>query len=137
MHQADLMATLADVLGTALPDNAGEDSFSLLPLLKGGTRPIRETSVSCSSNGLPSVRLGAWKYIAGRGSGGWGKGGDQSQPVQLYNLADDIGETRNLAAEHPERLAQMKALLETLISQGRSTSGPSQKNDVQVRRFGN
>jgi arylsulfatase A-like enzyme len=135
VHQADLLATFADVLDTELPDNAGEDSFSLLPLLQGGTHPVRETSVSCSSSGVPSLRRIEWKYIASRGSGGWGKGGDQSQPVQLYHLADDISETRNLAEEQPERVAQMQALLESLIIRGRSTPGPNQSNDVEVRRY--
>ncbi len=135
VHHADVLATIADVLDTRLPPEAGEDSFSLLSLLKGSDRPVRETSVSCSSSGVPSLRHGEWKYIAARGSGGWGKGGDQSQPVQLYNLADDVGETRNLASEQPERLAQMKTLLETLVTRGRSTLGPRQNNDVQVRRY--
>ena len=88
-----------------------------------------------ADSGLPAVRQGPWKYIPGRGSGGWGKGGDQSQPIQLYNLNDDIGEARNLAAENPERVAQMQALLESLITRGRSTPGPAQKNDVKVRRY--
>jgi len=35
VHHADVMATIADILGTQIPDNAGEDSYSLLPLLKG------------------------------------------------------------------------------------------------------
>jgi arylsulfatase A-like enzyme len=135
VHQADLLATFADVLDAKLPDNAGEDSFSLLPLLRGAARPVRETSVSCSGSGVPGVRRGNWKYIPARGSGGWGKGGDQTQPVQLYNLDDDIGESRNLAAKQPERVAQMAALLETLITQGRSTPGPQMKNDVEVRRY--
>jgi len=134
VHQTDLLATFADLFDTKLPDNAGEDSFSLLPLLQGGTRPVRETSVSCSASGVPSLRRGNWKYIPARGSGGWGKGGDQTQPVQLYKLDDDIGESKNLAARQPERVAQMQALLETLITQGRSTPGPRQKNDVKVRR---
>jgi arylsulfatase A-like enzyme len=81
------------------------------------------------------VREGHWKYIAAPGSGGWGKGGDQSQPVQLYNLADDLGETKNLAAAMPEKVAEMKALLEKLITDGRSTPGVRQKNDVEVTRF--
>ncbi|HUT60064.1 MAG TPA: hypothetical protein VNA25_19635 [Phycisphaerae bacterium] len=55
--------------------------------------------------------------------------------MTIYDLADDIGETRNLAAEQPERVAQMQALPETLIIQGRSTPGPRQRNDVQVRRY--
>ena len=135
VQQADLMATFADILGIKLPDNAGEDSFSLLPLLKGEDKPIRENAVSTSIGGVPSVRLGHWKYIAAPGSGGWGTGGDQSQPVQLYNLADDLGETKNLAAAIPEKVAEMKALLEKLITAGRSTPGTVQKNDVEVVRY--
>lgn len=135
VQQADIMATLADILGAKLPDNAGEDSFSLLPLLRGEDRPVRENAVNCSIDGLPSVRAGSWKLILGPGSGGWSKADDESQPVQLYNLADDIGEMKNLAAAQPERVTQMKALLETLIADGRSTPGAAQKNDVEVRRY--
>ena len=135
VYQADFMRTFADVFGVKLPDTAGEDSFSLIPLLKGEDKPIRENAVSASIQGTPAVRSGSWKYIPAPGSGGWGKGGDQSQPVQLYNLADDLGETKNLAAAMPEKVAEMKALLEKLISDGRSTPGAQQKNDVEVKRY--
>lgn len=57
------------------------------------------------------------------------------QRVQLYHLADDLGETRNLAAAMPEEVAEMKALLEKLITAGRNTSGGVQKKDVEVTRF--
>lgn len=135
VYQADFIRTFADILGAKLPDNAGEDSFSLLPLLRGEDKPIRESAVSASINGLPAVRSGRWKYIPAPGSGGWGKGGDLSQPVQLYNLADDLGETKNLAAAMPEKVAELAALLEKLIVDGRSTPGSPQKNDVEVKRY--
>lgn len=135
VSQADLLRTFAEVWGAALPDNAGEDSFSLLPLLRGEDRPVRENAVSASMRGTPAVRSGAWKYIPAPGSGGWGEGGDQSQPVQLYNLAEDIGETKNLAAAMPEKVAEMQALLEKLIIDGRSTVGAKQGNDVEVVRY--
>jgi arylsulfatase A-like enzyme len=135
VQQADLMATFAEVLDAKLPENAGVDSFSLLPLLRGGDQPVRESAVNCSIGGVPAVREGSWKLILAQGSGGWGKGGDQSQPVQLYNLAKDLGETKNLAAEQPERVEQMKALLEKLITDGRSTPGAPQANDVEVKRY--
>jgi arylsulfatase A-like enzyme len=135
VQQSDFIATFAEVLGTRLPDNAGEDSVSLMPLLKGGDQPVRGNGVSASIGGVPALRSGSWKYIPAPGSGGWGKGGDQSQPVQLYNLADDLGETKNLAAAMPEKVAEMKALLEKLITEGRSTPGAVQKNDVEVRRY--
>ncbi len=135
VEQADIFRTIADILGTKLPDNAGEDSFSMLPLLRGEDKPIRENAVSASSGGLPAVRMGDWKYIPGPGSGGWGKGGDSSQPVQLYNLADDLGESKNLAAEMPEKVVEMKIMLEKLIAAGRSAPGAAQKNDVEVKRY--
>jgi arylsulfatase A len=135
VYQADCLRTFADLFGVKLPDTAGEDSFSLLPVLKGEEKPIRENAVSASINGVPAVRLGTWKYIATPGSGGWGTGGDQSQPIQLYNLADDLGETNNLAATLPEKVTEMKDLLEKLIADGRSTPGAPQKNDVDVRRY--
>jgi arylsulfatase A-like enzyme len=134
VHQADLIRTFADLLGATLPDDAAEDSVSLLPLLRGGNAPVREHAVSASVQGVPAVRLGAWKYIPAAGSGGWGKGGDQSQAVQLYDLDADIGETRNMASDRPDKLAEMQATLEKLIIDGRSTPGTRQKNDVEVIR---
>jgi len=134
VHQADLLATLADILGTPLPANAGEDSYSLLPLLMGKDYPVREHAISTSGSGLPSLRQGVWKFISGSGSGGWCPGGGDS-PVQLYRLHKDPGETSNLASENMERVAQMETLLERLITEGRSTPGPIQENDVEVRRY--
>jgi arylsulfatase A-like enzyme len=134
VHQADLMRTFAEVLGSKLPDNSGEDSFSLLPLLKGADKAIRQHAVSASIRGTPALRVGSWKYIAAPGSGGWGTGGDQSLPVQLYNLDEDLGETQNLAAIMPEKVSEMKAQLETLITKGRSTPGAKQNNDIKVVR---
>jgi arylsulfatase A-like enzyme len=133
--QADLMGTVADLFAMTLPNNAGEDSFSMLPLLKGTNKVIRENAVNTSIRGVPALRVGSWKYIAAPGSGGWGKGGDTSQAVQLYDLALDITEMKNLASEKPEKVREMQGLLERLIADGRSTAGAKQNNDVEVRRF--
>ncbi len=126
--QADFIATLADIFHVKLPDSAGEDSFSLLPLLKGGDQPVRDQAVNCSSNGLPGVRSGSWKLVLAADP-------MANTDVQLYNLADDLGETKNLAADQAARVAAMRALYEKLIASGRSTPGAVQKNDVQVKRF--
>lgn len=129
-HQADMIRTVADILQTTLPENAGEDSFSLLPILKGIDKPVRAHSVSCAASGLPSIRDGKWKLILGPDPKAPQGGG-----FQLYNLEDDIGEARNLADRHPERVAAMRQRLETIITEGRSTPGARQRNDVRVRRY--
>lgn len=128
VHQADLIATLADIFGKKLPDDSGEDSFSMLPLLKGGDKPVREHAVSCASSGVPGLRRGPWKVIFERDP-------KAKTDVQLYNLDDDIGEKTNLAAEKPELVAEMRALMDRLVADGRSTPGAKQKNDVAVRRY--
>ena len=53
-------------------------------------------------------------------------------PIQLFNLADDPGETNNLQADQPDRVAKMKDMLSQVISNGRSTPGPRLQNDVEI-----
>lgn len=136
VHQADVLATLADMLSVELKPHEGVDSVSLLPLLRGRDTPVRHHAVSTSTRGLPALRNGSWKYIAGTGSGGWSAASTQSpSPVQLYELAGDLGEANNRAAEWPGLVVHMHAVLDELVSGGRSTPGPKQTNDVDVLRY--
>jgi len=128
VQQADLLATLAEIWGVTLPDNAGEDSFSLLPLLKGGDQPVRPHGVNTACNGVPSIRRGPWKLILQRDE-------QAGTDVQLYNLEIDLGEKKNVAAENAAVADELRVLVEKIIVQGRSTPGASQKNDVRVRRY--
>jgi len=128
VHQADVMATLADIFQVPLPPDAGEDSFSLLPLLQGGSTPVRTQSVNTACNGLPSYREGPWKLILQADAAA-------GTAVQLYNLDQDPREASNMAGREPERAAAMRQAFEQLIVAGRSTPGQSQKNDVRVTRY--
>ena len=137
--QIDLLATAAEIVGAKVDKNGGEDSVSFLPVLLGNaTEPIRTSIVSQSIGGQFAVRDGDWKLCLCPGSGGWsaprpGQVDVSKNPaIQLFNLADDPGETKNLQAEHPDRVAKMKDLLHEIISNGRSTPGPKLKNDVAV-----
>ncbi len=121
VHQADVIATLAEILGERLPAGAAEDSFSLMPLLKGGSEAVRPHAVSCASSGVPGLRVGSLKYVA-------------KPTPELYDLSADIGEKNNLAPMMPEKVAEMRALLEKIITDGRSTPGEKQRNDVEVTR---
>ena len=131
VHQADLMATVADILGAKLPENAGEDSVSLLPLLKGSEQPVREHSVSASLDGILALRRGSWKMIFGRGDGSLNPPSGDRAP-KLFDLANDLGETHDLRADKPELAAELTTLMEKLVADGRSTRGTVQSNDVPV-----
>jgi len=138
----DLMATCAEILGTKLPDNAGEDSVSFMPALIGqANQALREAIVHHSINGSFAIRQGNWKLSLCPGSGGWSAprpGRDNSSelpPVQLFDLKADIGEQQNLQAQHPEIVARLTALLKKYVDQGRSTPGAPQQNAVEINLY--
>jgi len=116
----DLLATLADMLDAPLPPGAAQDSVSLLPALLGEQRdkPLRDFTIHHSIDGTFALRQGPWKFIDGPGSGGWSSQGTNAPgpgtpPVQLYNLDTDIAERRNLWEAEPEKLAELRELLDT------------------------
>ena len=127
----DLLATCADLVGARLPDNAGEDSVSFLPMLRGQDAPPRPAVVHHSIQGCFAIRDGASKLIFGPGSGGWSKSSDKV-PVQFYDLAGDAGERENRQAADQEQVARLTKLMEHVIADGRSTPGAPQSNDVTV-----
>ena len=138
--QIDLMATCADIAGFKLPDDAGEDSVSLLPALLGGDKaPLHTAVVHHSINGSFAIRQGKWKLELCADSGGWsaptpGSAEAKGLPdTQLYDLSTDLAESKNVHAEHPEEVARLTKLLEEIIANGRSTPGAKQANDAEIR----
>ena len=123
----DLLATCAAIVGAELPEDAGEDSYNILPALLSEPRekPLREATVHHSMNGTFAIRRGKWKLVLGLGSGGFSaprtvEPKDGEPKGQLYDLEADIDESENLWAEHPEIVAQLTALLERYQREGRS-----------------
>ena len=135
----DLMATSAAILDFDLPDNAGEDSVSILPDLFGkASGPVREATVHHSINGSFSIRQGRWKLEFCPGSGGWSYPRPEEAEkldlprFQLYDLDKDIGERNNVMDKHPDVVERMTELMTRYVAEGRSTPGLPQKNDRPV-----
>jgi arylsulfatase A-like enzyme len=138
----NLMATCAEITGAKMPETAGEDSFSILPVLQGTAKgPVYEAVIHHSINGSFSIRQGEWKLELCASSGGWSspKPGSPAAkdlpPIQLYNLAKDPGEKTNVQAENPEVVARLTKLLEKYLADGRSTPGAAQQNDVKIEIY--
>jgi arylsulfatase A-like enzyme len=141
----DVMATCAAVSGAKIPASVAQDSVSLLPALLGedGGKSIRDHTLQQALGQAMSIRQGPWKYLDHRGSGGNNYEQGELKPFalpdtalgapgQLYNLADDPGETNNLYLKHPEIAQRLKSLLETSKAQGRSTPGAQLQSDAAI-----
>jgi arylsulfatase A len=124
----DLLATVAEIVGTPLPSGAGEDSLSFADAIRDpGQAPSREAGlVMHSVYGAFAIRQGRWKLLLAPGSGGWsdpkpGSPEEKGLPaMQLYDLVADPRESKNLVATHPEIVAKLEGLLATYRTSGRS-----------------
>jgi arylsulfatase A-like enzyme len=130
----DVMATCAEIVGAGLPEDAAEDSYSLLPLFLGGQAgdiPLRPYTLHQTIKLDLAIRNGPWKYLDHKGSGGNNYAREllkqfalpetaPDAPGQLYNLSEDPGETTNLFFENQDIVKGLKLQLEKMKDSGRS-----------------
>lgn len=128
-NTTDIFATLASIVGYALPDEVAVDSFDMAPVLFGiqpECDPIRPHLLTQSFRGEFQLRQGPWKYLDHAGSGGnrYDRGIMQAYSLpekepeakgQLYHLEKDPGETTNLYFSEEAKRKEMQELLATLI----------------------
>jgi arylsulfatase A-like enzyme len=111
-HIIDWYPTLLGLAGGSLEQALPIDGRDIWPMLTVGARsPHDAILLSGNTPARVAVRVGDWKLIQGeREQAGRQPGGDL-----LYHLADDPGERHNLAAERPDKVAELKQHLEYLL----------------------
>ena len=120
----DLMATCAAISGASIPEGVARDSLNQLPvLLNPSSKAVRESVVLNGISGAYAIRMGDWKYIpanASKQANGMGSGANPDDPrfaaaivrePLLFNLLDDPAESKNLAAQYPEKVKELSKLL--------------------------
>ena len=119
--QVDLLATFAELLGTTLPEYAGEDSQSFAAVLTNPQADYeRHPLINHSAKGRFAITMGRWKLILPEGK----------SRMELYDLTTDPGEEINVVAEHPEHVARLKKKATDIVLNGRTTPGAPQANDT-------
>lgn len=105
----DVMPTLADVARVRAPTDI--DGVSFLPTLLGNAQPERQQALYWEYHGLwngaQAVRMGRWKGVR------LGGHDDPDAPIELYDLAVDPGESRDVAAEHPDMVQLIREVMDS------------------------
>ncbi len=120
-HLIDIMATCVDVSGGEYPKtyNGHEiqpaEGISLAPTFDG--KPLRERAIYWEHEGNRAVRMGTWKLVS-KYPGGW----------ELYDMEHDRTEMHDLAAEHPEKVEELKTLWERWAKRAGVQPWPLKKN---------
>ncbi len=116
----DCLATTAEILGADLPEEAGEDSLSFADELLG--RPagaVRDGLLHQSHRGDLAIRQGPWKLIL-----------LTNGKRELYNLEEDLGETKDVILQNEQVAERLSRLLQEQHDLGRSRPGMPQRNDI-------
>ena len=120
MAHLDMPATFAALTGVKIPDGQCRDSLNVLPAILGETKTSARTTFVAHNGGINGpfgLRAGDWKLLQG---GGGRPAAQAKAPAknpatpQLFNLASDLSEQKNLATEQPEKLKEMQELLAKL-----------------------
>ncbi len=102
----DMMPTFAEVAGMDEPKNI--DGISILPTLLGNTTQQQQHDYLYWEfhvwGGRKAVRMGDYKAVQ------YGISKNPDAPIELYDLSVDIGETNNIASEHPEIIERVKTI---------------------------
>jgi arylsulfatase A-like enzyme len=141
----DVMPTLVELFGLGvLPEAVRQvEGRSLVPFLEGGQMAPRAVFAECGMSFYPelirrrvrfdvegrfrAVALGAWKLI-------WTPGQSPGQEYELYDLAGDPGETRNLHAPGHGQGERLKALLRTWWRPAAHPRAPMSEEDARRLR---
>jgi len=129
ISQIDFFATIAGIVGAEIPAGSAEDSYDQRALLEGKSPSARKTVVHNTNPDGYALRHDNWVLIAAKSGGvsavppwfdvanGYAK---NTQPGELYNLQEDLGQKQNRYAEEPARVKQLSALLEQVRAHGQA-----------------
>lgn len=126
MHIIDWYPTFVKLAGATLEGSQPLDGKDVWPMLTEEAPSPHEFILSAQAPDKAALRVGDWKLIENRtASAGKAKGKakgknkakaeKESEPLALYDLAKDPGETTNLAGSEPDRVATMRAKLDELL----------------------
>ncbi|MCX6996875.1 MAG: sulfatase [Kiritimatiellaeota bacterium] len=140
LSELDVLPTLVKLAGGTVPAEPRIDGRDFGPLLSGNSKESpHEALYYFNGNRLEAVRSGPWKLAVVPQGAELGKAkGSASQPPagpRLYNLDADIGEKTDVAAQHPEVVAKLQALIQQMDADlGRNGAGPGVRPPGRVSK---
>jgi arylsulfatase A-like enzyme len=134
VRNIDLAPTVLDLEG--MEPTAKMTGRSLLPLVRGEAEGSERVVVT-EGRGTRGIMSGSWRLVAREGAAQKTIFGDREVTVaeELFNLADDPGERHNVAKTEPDRVAEMRARLESALENAAVTGTPATPQDAARPRW--
>tara|TARA_R110002073_G_scaffold220878_4_gene381043 strand:+ start:13307 stop:14758 length:1452 start_codon:yes stop_codon:yes gene_type:complete len=132
----DLLPTIAALAGAPLPDSGNTiDGFDISSTFTSDTSPRDELIFYSAHGALEGIRKGDWKYLEKRPRKRSNQKDVSPEPgVFLFNLADDIGEQKNLKDSHPEIIAELKKRMHKVDDEITANARPVWRKQVAASK---
>jgi arylsulfatase A-like enzyme len=129
MHIADWYPTLLTIAGASLKQDKPLDSFNMWPTIADGKPSPRREILHNTAPGTGALRMGDWKLVLNghrRDTGESDKpkkpkndtvSADAAERVELFNLASDPYEEKNLVTQQPDKLKELRVRYDELAAQ--------------------
>ena len=135
LHAVDWYPTLVKLAGGSLDQKLPLDGLDIWPVLAHGAKSPHDALLLCGTRpGQAAIRMGDWKLLKGANDKDAEEDptdGSADGKVALYDLATDLGEQKNLAAEQPEKVkelrARLDAMMKTAVAPGQGTTQRKKK----------
>jgi arylsulfatase A-like enzyme len=136
LHMVDWYPTLLKLAGAKAEQKLPLDGLDMWPTLaEGKPTPHKEILLNATPNG-GAVRVGDWKLVINGGR----QDGDNPAPkkktgpevVELFDLAADVSESKDLAAEHPDRVKALRARYDAYLKEADPPRARPKPADFQV-----
>ncbi len=124
LHGVDWYPTLLKLAGAKVEQALPIDGKDIWPVLTAGAKSPHEALILCGmQRGTAAIRMGDWKLLVGNGG----------EP-ELYNLKEDLGETRNLAATNPDQVKQLTAIYDQAMASAVPCGAPTEQGGKPGKR---
>jgi arylsulfatase A-like enzyme len=125
LHIVDWYPTLIKLAGGSLEQKLPFDGLDIWPVLTQGAKSPHDTVLLCGIQPEEvALRAGDWKLLVNA----------TGKSVELYNLASDLGEQKNLAGENPEKVKELEGKLNIWMKTAVPPGNPAAADDKPKRK---
>ena len=122
IHAVDWYPTLVKLAGAPKEQKLPLDGLDIMPVLAENAKSPHDAILLHGTRpGVAAIRMGDWKLLVNASQVDAEEVADDSPEaggkgsIELYNLKEDIGETKNLASAQPEKVKELKARLDAML----------------------
>ena len=142
MHGVDWYPTLLKLAGASIEQPLASDGRDIFPVLTEGAKSPHDAILLMGTQpGKAAIRMVAWKLVLN----GSQQDAEESpadatrtaEKVELYNIANDIGEAKNLAETEPEKVQELRARLNVFLQDAVKPGNPAPVNSANSQKCKN